>query len=243
MKKNFLRAFYCYLIFSISLAYTETEESQTIIKEPQEERMDLGQLFRHYGSDKDRTGFTSVYHCLFDQLREKPLRILEIGIGTMIPDVHSSMVGYACPGYSPGGSLRAWRDYFTNSTIYGVDVQEDTQFSNEKRISTYLCDSMDQQKVEEFIRKLGNIKFDIIIDDGSHLPDDQLKTLSNFYPHLNEGGIYAIEDIYSGSPLSNNPKLISQSCHGDPFFFVGLQNNLCIIYKKKLCRDTNNYRY
>ena len=33
------------------------------------------------------------------------------GIGTMLPGVHSSMVGFASPGYRPGGSLRSWRDF------------------------------------------------------------------------------------------------------------------------------------
>lgn len=85
-------------------------------------------------------------------------RILEIGIGTMIPGVHSSMVGYALPHYQPGGSLRAWRDYFPRGSIAGVDVQADTQFT-EERITTLLCDSRDRKIIEI----LNGRKFDIII--------------------------------------------------------------------------------
>ena len=81
------------------------------------ESPDLGQLFRLYGSDKDTNGYTSVYHTLFDHMKQKPMRLLEIGIGTMIPNVPSSMVGYSRPGYKPGGSLRAWRDYFVRGDI------------------------------------------------------------------------------------------------------------------------------
>jgi hypothetical protein len=38
------------------------------------------------------------------------------------------MVGYAGEGYKPGGTLRSWREFFPNATIYGIDVQPETQF-------------------------------------------------------------------------------------------------------------------
>jgi hypothetical protein len=205
--------------------------------------MDLGELFNHYGSDKDTNGYTSLYHTLFDNIRHKSMNILEIGIGTMIPGAHSSMVGYAHPGYKPGGSLRAWRDYFFNADIYGVDVQPDTQFSDEPRISTNICNSLNKGSVNSYMRSLGNLKFDIILDDGCHIDSSQLTTLSNFYPYLKDGGIYIIEDIYPGSSLSSNPAEISKICNNDPLFFVGVNNNICVIYKKHLKRNKDSYNY
>lgn len=206
--------------------------------------MDLGQLFRYYGTDKDFLhGYTTVYHTLFDHLRTQPITFLEIGIGTMIPGAHSSMVGYAAENYQPGGSLRAWRDYFVNGIIYGLDIQPDTQFNDEPRIFTYLCNSTVSHSVEEFMKKIGNIKFDVIIDDGSHLADDQLRTLSNFYPHLKNDGIYIIEDLYQGNRLRTNPQDIAKYCDHDPYFFAGLKDPFCIIYKSHLDRDTQTYRY
>jgi hypothetical protein len=205
--------------------------------------LDLGQLFRYYGSDKDSHGYTSVYHALFNHLKEKPVTVLEIGIGTMIPNVPSSMVGYSLPGYKPGGSLRAWRDYFVNGSIYGADIQPDTQFHDEPRIFTHLCDSTNKEKVQEFMKSLGGAKFDIIIDDGSHLDANQLKTLSNFYPYLKDGGIYIIEDIYPGSAVSSKPGEVSKICNGDPLFFVGLRHDFGVIYKKHLIRESQGYRY
>lgn len=204
---------------------------------------DLGQIFRAYGSDKDINGYTSIYHTLFDHMRDQPITMLEIGIGTMIPGVHSSMVGYAREGYKPGGSLRAWRDYFVNGTIYGADVQPDTQFAGEPRIITCLCDSTNPVEVGLFMQKIGNIKFDIIIDDGSHIDANQLKTLANFYPYLKDSGIYIVEDIYPGSALSKTPKVIAPLANGDPYFFVGTKNNICVIFKKHLERDSNSYPY
>ena len=37
--------------------------------------------------------------------------------------------------------------------------------------------------------------FDVIIDDGMHARLAQLKTFKNFYPLLNPGGTYIIEDM------------------------------------------------
>ena len=196
--------------------------------------MDLAQLFNKYGSDKDVNGYAQLYHTLFDKMQKDKLVILEIGIGTMIPGVHSSMVGYGLNDYKPGGSLRAWRDYFTESRIIGADVQPDTQFSDEPRIETYLCNSTSKTEVQEFMAKLGNIKFDIIIDDGSHIDDNQYLTLGNFYPFLKDGGIYIIEDIYPSSKVSKHPQALGSLCNNDPYFFVGVSNNLCVIYKKNL---------
>lgn len=92
---------------------------------------------------------------------------MEIGIGTMIPGVYSSMVGYALPGYAPGGSLRAWRDFFHNGRIVGVDVQPDTQFT-EDRVETFLCNTVDAEASRQFFEKLEGRKFDVVLDDGAH---------------------------------------------------------------------------
>lgn len=197
-------------------------------------QLDLASLFRKYGSDKDSNGYSQSYFTIFDHLKDNQLNFLEVGIGTMIQGVHSSMVGYSLPGYKPGGSLRAWRDFFPKGRIIGLDVQPDTQFSDEERIETYLCDTSHKDAVSTWYDKMNNIKFDIIIDDGSHHDENQLKTLTHLYPLLKDGGIYVIEDIYQGSKVSSYPNLVNECCNGDPFFFVGVKNNLCFIYKKKL---------
>lgn len=202
--------------------------------------MDLAQLFNYYGSDKDRNGYSQIYHTLFDSLKDKPLNVLEIGIGTLIPEVNSSMLGFGLEHYKPGGSLRAWRDYFKNSQIYGFDIQSDTQFNDEERINTYLCNSTDRINVINTIETISDedegaeFKFDIIIDDGSHHDEHQLLTLKYLYSYLKDGGLYIIEDIYPGSRITTQPHLLTTLCKGDPYFFVGLGNNICVIYKKKL---------
>lgn len=190
---------------------------------------DISVLFNKYGSDKDLNGYSALYHTLFFKQRNDKLNMLEIGIGTMIPGMPSSMVGYSQPNYKPGGSLRAWRDYFINGRIIGVDIQPDTQFTDD-RIETYLCNSTNAGHVKQLMDNL-NIEFDIIIDDGCHVGESQVNTLRNMYPYLKQGGIYIIEDIYPGSSVSKDPQVIKTIVNNDPLFFVGLLNNQCVIYK------------
>lgn len=171
------------------------------------------------------------------------MKIAEIGIGTMIPDVCSSMVGYALDHYQPGGSLRAWRDFFVNSTIYGFDIQPDTQFE-EPRIQTMLCDSTNGKDVRGLLRDrfgMTDYLFDIIIDDGNHSSDSQYRTLANFFPYLKEGGMYVIEDIYPGSEVARYPARVKEIIGNRPYFFSGVNNNLCVIYKTVMVHSIENF--
>ncbi len=192
--------------------------------------MDLVQIFRKYGTDKLVNGYAPVYHTLLNNRREQIRSVLEVGIGTMIPNVHSSMVGYAGAGYSPGGSLRAWRDYFRNASVLGMDVQPDTQFS-EERIQTVLCDSTDALAVQ---RAVGDKMFDFIVDDGSHVDVNQFSTLRNLYSRLRPGGFYVIEDIHPGNSVRDAPHLVGSIVGHNEYFFTGIRNNLCVIYAQPM---------
>jgi len=195
--------------------------------------MDLAELFNKYGSDKDRNGYSSAYFSVFDQFRGKYITLLEIGIGTMYPWAHSSMAEYALEGYKPGGSLRAWRDFFYYADITGVDVQPDTQFE-ENRIKTYMFDSRDEKAFNDWYSTQHEKKYDIIIDDGSHQAQSQWDTLKNFFPLVKDGGFYVIEDIFPGSEVTTQASKTKEIAQGYPMFFAGVNNNLCFIYKKRL---------
>jgi hypothetical protein len=169
----------------------------------------LRQLIDIYGSDKNVNQYTPIYHSIFNQLRNNDINLLEIGIGTMIPEVPSSMVGYGLGNYKPGASLKSFRDFFPNGKIYGGDVQKDCMFE-EERIKTFLFDST---KLEECDAALGDLQFDIIIDDGLHEAHAQLNTFSNLFPRLNSGGYYFIEDIAPHNPLYEQWEKIFNEIH------------------------------
>lgn len=186
---------------------------------------DLPALFAHYGTDKRNNGYGHIYHTLLYLRRQMIDSVLEIGIGTM-----SAMHGYAAPHYKPGGSLRAWRDYFPKATILGLNTASEILF-REDRIKTRLCDSTNEYSVCD---ALGDSTFDFIIDDGSHNPEHQLATLRHVYPHLRTDGIYVIEDIPLGSHLAHNPKQIYEIIGHQEFFFVGVGGYCCVIFNRPL---------
>ena len=199
--------------------------------------MDLGNLFAAYMSDKDRNGYSSLYSALFTHLRDAPISLLEVGIGTMVPGAASSMKGYMPDSYLPGASLRAWRDFFRNGSIHGIDVQPDCLFT-EKRITTHHCDSTQEFHVQAW-RQLTNLTFDVIVDDGSHWGEHQLATLKNLWPILKPGGYYVIEDVVPDSLVSQEPQKVHEIVGDVGIFFAGLKNNLCVIHKVPLqcCRE------
>ena len=157
----------------------------------------LDNCFKRYGTDKSskHNGYTSVYSSLLGSLRETPISLCEIGIGTMT-DGPSNMNGYGDTEiYIPGASLRAWRDFFVNAElILGVDVARDCMF-REGNIETMLASSLDRKQVSEGLAAMGNPRFDVVIDDGLHTVDANTRTFFNFEPYIKHSGVYIIEDL------------------------------------------------
>ena len=198
---------------------------------------DLAALFASHGSDKDRNGYSSLYNALFSALKDSPVTLLEIGVGTMLPG-NSSMKGYMPDSYKPGASLRAWRDFFPKGEIHGMDVQQDCMFS-EPRITTHMCDSTDDNICGGWIATYPDLAFDIIVDDASHWDAHQLATLANLFPLVKPGGFYVIEDVVPDSLVSREPQRVLEIVGDCGIFFAGLKNNLCVIHKVPLqcCRE------
>lgn len=123
-----------------------------------------------YGTDKTTHGYCPYYEMHLPN-RDEKFNLLEIGI-------------------FDGGSLRMWQEYFYNATIYGVDIDPDTIFQDE-RISTFCGDASS----DSFWNSIDLPEFTVIIDDGSHQAGDIVKTHSILWPRLLKGGFYVIEDL------------------------------------------------
>jgi len=184
----------------------------------------LGALFDKYGSDKNRNGYSPIYHTILKRIRDSVTNLLEIGIGTMIPHAPSSMVGYSLPGYKPGGSLRAFRDYLPSACVVGVDVAEDCLFE-EDRIKTLRADSRDATALASV---LGDSTFDVVIDDGLHTHDAQLATLRNLMQRVRLGGYYVVEDVYPGSPFLDELPAALLAIRMEPAWFTTAKKNIVI---------------
>lgn len=191
--------------------------------------MDLETLMYKYGSDKAQHGYTPMYHAILKHMRNQPVDLLEVGIGTIIPDAPSTMRWCGLGDYKPGGSLRAWRDYFPNGRIVGVDVQPDTQFT-EERIDTFLADS---SSAEQLNKVLGSRTFHVIVDDGLHHDETQIKTMQNLWPRVRPGGYYIIEDIEHENRIPTTLRhRIAEIIGNDGYFFLSEHTNFLVASRK-----------
>lgn len=155
---------------------------------------DFSYYFTKYATDKHPT-YTPVYNDYFGPRRNDCVNLLEIGIGTLGPG-DSSMGAWKNlyrSEYKPGASLRAFKEYFQNGKIYGIDIQPDCVVE-EDRIKTFLFDARNKNLCDEHLL---DIKFDFIIDDSDHHADSQIKTFENMFPRLNANGVYILEDLLS----------------------------------------------
>jgi hypothetical protein len=139
--------------------------------------LSLDDLAVRHGADKSSKvhGYTRAYERYFSPLRPVPLALLEIGVGN-------------------GASLRMWREYFPNATLYGLDVADCTNVQI-PGTHIYQGSQIDESALERLLAEMGNV--DIVIDDGSHHWADQIAAFRKLYPHVKPGGYYAIEDLHT----------------------------------------------
>lgn len=144
-------------------------------------RASLRTIFNRTGTDKLWAHhYDEEYERHFGPLRDRPLNLLEIGIG-----------GYGLEGRG-GESLRAWELYFPAATIHGLDI-EDKSWLDGGRIATHRGDQSSPACLERLDAEHG--PFDVVIDDGSHVQAHIIKSFNTLFPLLRPGGIYVIEDL------------------------------------------------
>ena len=131
--------------------------------------MSLEQIVDNTRTDKNTThSHLPLYESLFKNKKETAQNILEIGIQN-------------------GGSIKLWRDYFTNATIYGLDIihidQIPDDIKNDKNIIVHTStNAYDSQLFQEtFLNK--NSKFDLLVHDGPHTLES-MKQYINLYSQV-----------------------------------------------------------
>jgi hypothetical protein len=192
-----------------------------------------------YGSDKGNSwhNYTAVYFELFGKLRNRPLRIFELGLGTNNPNLASTM---GVDG-RPGASLRGWRELFPKSLVFGADIDRDILFTDD-RIMTFYCDQTDSKAIAElWAQPPMREQMDILIDDGLHRFSGNASFLEGSLGHLRPGGTYVIEDIRNEEVpiwLEHLPGYASQYPICDfallelPSHFNNYDNNMLVIRKR-----------
>lgn len=142
---------------------------------------DIAEIAQQHDTDKaSQPGYLSHYSILFDHLRDREVRLLELGI-------------------NKGGSMYLWRDYFPRGVIAGLDLNPVHLDDPSGRIRTYAGGQDDLKLLETIARENAPDGFDIIIDDCAHI--GILARASFWYlfeHHLKSGGIYLLEDWGTG---------------------------------------------
>jgi len=140
----------------------------------------INQLYAgHQGKVSDKwSSYLKQYERLLNDFRDESISLLEIGVQN-------------------GGSLEIWSEYFSNAQhLIGCDINPECaalEFAD-PRIVVVIGDA-DKDSTESEILSRTKI-LDIIIDDGSHQPDDIVPSFARYFPHLSEGGIYIVEDLH-----------------------------------------------
>lgn len=124
-----------------------------------------------------KAGTDKIYHHGYERfyaqyIRRDISKLLEIGI-------------------EQGHSVNLWLEYCPDAKIYGLDIKTDC---DNGRVQIFRGDQSKSEDLEHLITKTGS-DIDVILDDGSHIPEHQILSFDVLFPHVKPGGIYIIEDI------------------------------------------------
>jgi len=155
---------------------------------------------------------------------QKPVRLLEIGVNN-------------------GKSLKLWQRLFPNHEfIAGVGYGSGTAVQKSfKRMLTdkhvlYTGSQANSEFLSRILEDVNGKKFDIIVDDGSHVPWHQIFTLEYMFDKfLNDGGVYIIEDVETS--YWDRP---GASLYGYPISNAGIGKQGNVVEKLKGVADTLN---
>jgi hypothetical protein len=161
---------------------------------------ELGKL---NSADKVEHGYTFLYDQIFEPIRYRSVRILEIG-------------------FSRGRGARLLSEFFPRGIIHSFDIDPNYQAYSlippelQKRIKLWHADQSNKDSINLMLQliynsnknkaKRGPRKFDIIIDDGSHQPEHQQASFDILWSEVSNGGLYIIEDFhpyYENDPVQH----------------------------------------
>ncbi len=143
----------------------------------------LTKLSNKHGCDKSdkNHNYTRRYHTYFEKDRHSKFTMLELGFGQ-------------------GKSVKMWLEYFTKANLVSVDIRK--TLPQDKLIQNYVKDnrfefvSADQIDMSKILKIVNTYKnFYIIIDDASHIEEDQQYTLGHLFQFVIPGGWYIVEDL------------------------------------------------
>jgi hypothetical protein len=98
------------------------------------------------------------------------------------------------PDGRPGASLRGFRDWAPQATVFGADVDQRVLFSDE-RITTYYVDQLQTSTLRALAAHFPPHSFDLVIDDGLHTPEANVNFLEIALGLVRDDGWIVVEDV------------------------------------------------
>ena len=121
--------------------------------------------------------YFQVYEEMFNKYVGKKITFVEVGV-------------------LQGGSLFMWREYFGKTArIIGIDLHPNAKELEKHGFEIYIGSQSNKNFWRNFYAKVG--KIDILLDDGGHVNDQQIITLSESVNNINDGGIIMTEDVHT----------------------------------------------
>ena len=148
----------------------------------------LTEIANQYNTDKGTNavcdngfkghGFTEFYYDHIKHLNNPT--ILEIGVWK-------------------GASTKMFNEFFNGECeIYCIDIDPNRDVSNlGDNVHFYVVDQGNEEQLRNFVKEIGDVKFDIILDDGSHQIYHQMLTYLILRNLLKKDGMYIMEDLHT----------------------------------------------
>ena len=143
-------------------------------------KVTLRELYeQHQGKVSDKWSlYLSEYERLLSGYRDLPVRLLEIGVQN-------------------GGSLEIWSCFFPAAQqIIGCDIDPNCAKLRytDPRISVVVSDANTDAAEVEIAARCP--RFELIIDDGSHVSGDIVRSFARYFQRLSDGGLFIAEDLH-----------------------------------------------
>jgi hypothetical protein len=148
-----------------------------------------------YNNNKDlhKHAYTSIYNLLFSNIKYNNIKLGELGI-------------------LENHSMLSWREFFPNAELHGFEWFD-------SRLIKALADGIpnceytkmnvtNPESIEQGLSAAGS-DFDILMDDSTHVFEDQIKFINVAYKHLKPGGFLIIEDIFINAKEEDYAKQLS----------------------------------
>lgn len=124
-----------------------------------------------------------VYEKLFSQYKGREVSFLEIGLNF-------------------GGNVALVCDYFDKVHVDGIDIADTVNYSISPKLETHFTFHHGSFDDATIFANISKKRYDIILEDGSHQLEHQLKSIEMYLPLLKEDGIMIIEDIQDPNHLT-----------------------------------------